>query len=233
MQFRVGQFEVVLAELHLVLVVYLAVCQSRRPNEIENAIALLDEHGDPFEPVRQLQADRVQFQPPHLLKVRILGDLHAVEPHLPPEPGRPEGGRFPVVLDETHVVLDQIDPNELEAVEVDILRVVGRRLDEHLVLVVVLQAVGVVAVPPVGRSSRRLDVRGLPRLGAETAQRGGRIERARAGLDIVRLHHGAAVVGPVARQRQDDILKGEWFAHAFGSSLRAHSAARPRATSTP
>ena len=95
----------------------------------------------------------------------------------------------------------EVDPERLERAEVEVEHVVGRRLEDHLVLEVVLEAERVLAVAAVGRADHRLDVGRLPRLRAEAAQERRRIQRARAELGVVRLHDHAAVVGPVALER--------------------------------
>jgi hypothetical protein len=89
----------------------------------------------------------------------------------------------------------QVDPERLERAEVLVEHVLGRRLEDHLVLEVVLEAVRVLAVAPVRRAGSRLDV-GARHSGCwvEDAQERGRIGRARASSRVVRLHdHGAAL----------------------------------------
>ena len=59
----------------------------------------------------------------HLLEVGELGDLQAVEPDLPAEAPRADGGLLPVVLDEADVVGCEVDAQRLQAAEVLLLRV--------------------------------------------------------------------------------------------------------------
>src|SRR5690606_35615687 len=86
--------------------------------------------------------------------------------------------------------------------------VVGRGLHRHLVLVVALQAVGVVAVAAVGRAPAGLHVGGVPRFRPERAQEGRRVEGAGADLQVERLDQHAATVGPVRVQALDQLLEG-------------------------
>src|SRR5690606_13278704 len=79
----------------------------------------------------------------------------------------------------------------------------------YLVLVVVLQPVGVLAIAAVLRSARGLDVGGAPRFGPDRAQEGGRVEGAGADLHVVRLEQRAALAVPVLLESQDDSLEGE------------------------
>lgn len=74
-------------------------------------------------------------------------------------------GDFPVVLDEANVVLERVRPERAQRLEVLRLDVNGRRLEDHLVLVKLLQAIGVVSVATVGGASRGLDERNIPRSG--------------------------------------------------------------------
>jgi hypothetical protein len=89
-----------------------------------------------------------------------------------------------------------IDADQLEALEVELLQVGRARLEDHLVLVIVLQPVGVLAVAAVGRPAARLDEGGVPRLGAERAQRGRGVEGARAHAHVV----GCRIRQPCALQ---------------------------------
>ena len=70
-----------------------------------------------------------------------------------------------------------------------------------------LQPVGVLAIAPVLGPARRLHIGGLPRLGAERAQRRRRVERAGADLHVVGLQDDAALLRPETLQRQDQTLE--------------------------
>ena len=118
-----------------------------------------------------------------------------------------ERRRLPVVLDETDVVIERIDPKMGQRPQVDLLRVQGRRLEDDLKLVVVLEAVRVLAVPAVRGAARRLDVRDPPGLRPQDAEEGGGVERSRADLDIVRLLDETSFPGPERLQGDDNILK--------------------------
>ena len=104
-----------------------------------------------------------------------------------------------------------------QRLEIEVLEVRRRRLQDHLVLVVVLQPVGVLAVAAVLGAARGLDVGGAPGLGAERAQRRGRVEGAGAHLHVVGLQDDAALLGPVALERQDQVLEGQRLRFRLGS----------------
>ena len=142
-----------------------------------------------------------------------------------PRPQAPSGRALPVVLDEADVVQLRVDADGVERAEVEVLEVGRRRLEDDLELVVVLPAVRVLAVAAVGRAARRLDVGGVPRLGAERAQRRRRVEGAGADLHVVGLQDHAALLGPVGLQRRMMSWKlrgrssGDAGAVGFGSRL--------------
>ena len=102
----------------------------------------------------------------------------------------------------------QVDAQRHQRLQVDVLDVRRRRLDDHLVLVVVAQTVGVLAVAAVGGPHGRLHVGGPPRPRVQTAQEGGRVEGAGADLGVVRLDDHAALGLPVRLQAVDDRLVG-------------------------
>ena len=136
--------------------------------------------------------------------------------HSQPSPQAPSVGDLPVVLDEADVVQRRIDADGVERLQIEVLQVRRVRLQDHLELVVVLQAVGVLAVAAVLRPARGLHIGGVPRLRPERAQRGRRMEGAGADLHVVGLQDHAAVVGPVALQRQDQPLERPLRAHMGG-----------------
>ena len=147
-------------------------------------------------------------------------DLEAVEPHLPAEAPGAERRRLPVVLDEAHVVLERLGAERAQRLEVEVLDVERARLEDHLELVELLQAVRVLAVAAVRGPARRLDERDVPRLGTERAQERRRVERAGADLRVVRLHDQAAALGPEPLQREDDVLEGHLlFLPSFGGRV--------------
>jgi len=106
-------------------------------------------------------------------------------------------------------VHQRVDAERLQRLEVQLDDVVRVRLHHHLVLVVVLQAVRVVAVAAVGGAAAGLHVGGVPGLGPERAQEGGRVEGAGADLGVERLQQHAALRRPVAVQGLDQVLEGK------------------------
>ncbi len=138
-------------------------------------------------------------------------DLHAVAPDFPAQAPGADGGVLPVVLDEADVVGAQVQADGLQRTQVEVLHVRRVRLQDHLVLVIVLQAVGVLAVAAVARTARGLDVGRVPRLGTQRAQDGGRVQGPRPHLDVVRLQDHAALGAPIVVERQDEILERPRF----------------------
>src|SRR3546814_7830905 len=79
---------------------------------------------------------------------------------------------------------------------------VGRAgLQDYLILVIMLETVGVLAIATVGGAAARLDVGGLPGIGAERAQGGGGMEGAGAHLDVVGLQDEAAPIAPIIERK--------------------------------
>ena len=218
---RVGVFEVVARIFLLGLQEDVAVGHLLRPLaavevEVVDVLDTLHVHREPLQPVGELARDRPAFEAGDLLKIRELRHLHAVAPALPAEPPGAERRALPVVLDETQIVDRRIDPDRVKRVQVQLLQVRWRRLQDHLELIVVLQPVRVLAVAAVLRAPRGLHVSGVPRFRPERAQGGGRVKRARAHLHVVGLQHHAAVVRPIALQGQDQPLERVPGAHVSG-----------------
>src|SRR5262249_42317453 len=111
--------------------------------------------------------------------------------------------------DEADIVLVRIDAERAQRVYIELLDVVRRGFQDHLVLIVVLQPIGVVAVATVLRTARRLDVGRLPRFGADRTQERRGVERARAHLHVVRLQQHAALLAPVSLELEDQFLERE------------------------
>ena len=106
-------------------------------------------------------------------------------------------------------MLGGVEPDGGERIQVELLRVLGARLDEHLELIVMLQTVRVLAVAAVGRTATGLRIAGAPRLLAEAAQQRRGMEGPRADLGIVGLHDRAAVTRPVGLELEDHVLEGQ------------------------
>ena len=85
-----------------------------------------------------------------------------------------------------------------------------------------LQAVGVVAVAAVFGAAAGLHIGNVPRLGAERAQAGGGVGRTRAYFHVEGLDNGAALVGPVLLQFEDDLLEGEHDGSMVGNLKTRH-----------
>jgi hypothetical protein len=100
-----------------------------------------------------------------------------------------------------------IDAEFPQRADVEIEDVIGIRLHHHLVLVVMLQAVGILAVATVGGPARRLHVGGGPWFGTQRPQEGSRVEGAGADFGVERLQQYATLLAPVAIEGLDHLLE--------------------------
>jgi hypothetical protein len=200
--------EGVLRLLDLLLHPHLAVLHAAAPLEVEDVVHALQEHRDALEAVGDLAGDRLEIHAAHLLEIGELRDLHAVEQHLPADAPGAERRRLPVVLFEADVVLPRVDAARLEAVEIRLLHFVGRRLENHLELVVLEQPVRVLAEAPVVGPARRLHVATLHGLGPSTRKSVSGCEVPAPTSDVERLLQQAALRGPERRQLENEVLKG-------------------------
>ena len=66
----------------------------------------------------------------------------------------------------------RIDPEALEALQIQLLNIIRGGLHDDLKLMVLIQTIRIVTVAPVRRTARRLDIGDVPRLGAQDAQEG-------------------------------------------------------------
>src|SRR5262249_23726071 len=98
---------------------------------------------------------------------------------------------------------------------------------DHLILIELLEAHGILAGAAVLGAARRLDVGAVPGLGSERAQEGRGIERAGADLARIGLRDDAAALGPVALEPEDEILERRHAgAHRGASNERSNSSER-------
>src|SRR4051794_37823864 len=149
-QTDVRRLEVVLRKLVLVLLPHGAVAETGAPFDVVDRRLAREEHRQALDAIRDLGGDRREVDAAGLLEVCELRDLHAVEEDLPPHAPRAEGGRLPVVLLEANVVAGQVESECAQRVEIQLLHVERRRLEDDLKLVVLAEAERIVAVAPVG-----------------------------------------------------------------------------------
>lgn len=210
----IAVFEVVGGLLDFVLVVHVAVgdgvaVERFCPNEVVDVFYTLQVHRQAFDAVGDFAEYGRAVDAADLLEIGKLGYFHAVEPDFPAQTPRAEGGVFPVVFDKADVVDFGIDAQFAQRVEIKVLDIGGGGLEGDLELVIVLQAVGVVAVAAVFGAAAGLDVGGKPRLGPERAQAGGGMGCAGTDFHVEGLDDGAAFVCPECLQFEDDLLEGK------------------------
>ena len=108
--FDVGDLKVVSAELALVLQEHVAVGHGRAvgqiaPHQVVDRVDALGVHGDTLQAIGDLDGHGVDLDAAHLLEVRKLRDLHAIEPDLPAKTPGAERRALPVVLDKADVMV--------------------------------------------------------------------------------------------------------------------------------
>ena len=204
--------EAVLALLPLVLPEHVPVREARSvgigaEHQVIDVVDALEVHRDALEAVGQLGGDGPALEPAGLLEIRELRHLHPVAPHFPAEAPGAQRRRLPVVLDEAQVVVGGGDADGPQRPEVLLLHVLGARLEDHLVLVVLVESIRILAEASVGGPPGGLDVGDVPGLGAEHTQERSGIHRARAHFQVVSLHQRAAALGPVRLQREEEPLE--------------------------
>ena len=101
----------------------------------------------------------------------------------------------------------EIDAAGFEALQIQLLHVVWRGLQNHLKLLMLEQPVGILAESSVRRSTRRLHVGHVPVRRTEHAQKGLGMHCAGAHFNIERLLEQAAPGGPEFRELEDELLK--------------------------
>jgi hypothetical protein len=97
----------------------------------------------------------------------------------------------------------EVEPDCLKALEIESLNVARRWLKDYLKLMVLEEAVRILAVPAVGGPTRRLDVNDAVRLRTQNSKESLRVHRASAYFHIVRLLDNAASITPILLQLED------------------------------
>ena len=186
---------------------HIAVGHPVGPLEVVDVIDLLQIHRDAFSPVCDFAGNRIERNAADFLKIRKLGDLHAVETHFPPQTPGTERRRLPIVLHKPDVVFLRIDAQLLEAFQIEALNIVGRRFQHDLVLVVVLHAVGIFPVPAISWTAAGLRIRSTPGFRPEGTEERSGMECARAHFQIIGLVDDTPAVGPKTMQGENEVLE--------------------------
>ena len=95
----------------------------------------------------------------------------------------------------------RVDTDLAKRGEVEILQIRRIGLQDHLILIVVLQAIGVVAIASIAGAPARLHIGRTPGFATQCSQNGGGMQRPGPDLDVVRLENGATLRAPKGVQR--------------------------------
>ena len=106
-------------------------------------------------------------------------------------------------------MLAELDADGFKAAQVHVLDVGRRRLENHLILKMFVQAIGVFAVTAIRRAARGLHIRDAIRCWAENAQERFRVHGARANFGVVGLLEDATLVSPEVHEFENETLKGK------------------------
>src|SRR5262249_10872146 len=205
----VGFIERILRLFDLVLEEHVAIRHALDVAKVKNRFHVLQVHRQPLETISNLARDGMAIEAPDLLEVGELGDLHPIQPHFPTEPPSSERGVLPIVLDESDVVLLEVETEGGERSEIQLKNVRRRGLEHHLKLMMLMEPVWIFAVATILRPARRLHVGCPPRFGAERAQEGRGVRGACPDFNIVGLQQGATLLAPVILERGNHLLKGQ------------------------
>jgi hypothetical protein len=104
-------------------------------------------------------------------------------------------------------VLFEGNTQEFKAIKVDVLYIVGGGLNDYLILIISLKAIGVLGVATVLWSAGRLDIGDAPGIISEGAEESGGMHSSRSNLNIVRLEDEATLINPKLVQFAEKGLK--------------------------
>src|SRR6266403_1138624 len=204
---RIAAIKTVFGKLLLLHQADVAVSFVRGPAQGVDALHTLEERANAFEAVGEFDGDGVEVDAAALLEVGELGDLETVEQNLPADAPCAERRGFPVVLFKTNVVLLEVDADGAEALEVDILHIDRRGLQDHLKLGMLVKTIGVLPVAAVGGPTTGLDISHAIGVRAEHTQESFRVHRACADFHVVGLLKYATLLHPKLRELQNQILE--------------------------
>ena len=136
-----------------------------------------------------------------------------------PRPQAPSAGDSQLSSTKRTSCLVEVQADGFQAAQVEFLRVARIGLEDDLVLVVHLHAVGVLAIAAIIGAERGLHIGHVPRLRAQHAQHRGRVHGAGADLLAVGLPERAAVGRPIFVKSADDFLHGWDIVHGFLSVM--------------
>ncbi len=179
------------------------------PDQVVDVLDALQVHGQALNTVGDFAEHGLAVQAADLLEVSELRYFHAVQPDFPAQAPGAERRVFPVVFNETHVILFQVQTEGGQRAKVKVENIFRRRFQHHLILIVMLHAVRVLAIAAILGAARWLHISGTPGFRADGAQKGSSMRSAGADFHIVRLKQGAALFVPILLQGQDDLLKCE------------------------
>src|SRR5712664_3691500 len=184
---RIAAIKAVLGELLFLHQANVAVSLVRGPAEVVDALHALKKRANAFEAVGEFDGDGVEVDAAALLEVGELGDLETVQQDLPADAPRAERRRFPVVLFETNIVLLEVDADGAQALEVDVLHIDRRWLEDHLKLGMLVEAIRIFSVTAVGGPTTGLNISDAISMRAEHAQKSLRVHGACADFHVVAL----------------------------------------------
>jgi hypothetical protein len=101
----------------------------------------------------------------------------------------------------------KVQANRFQAIQVKALNIGRGRLEYHLELVVLEETVWILAVPPVGGPTRRLDVSDAIRVRPEHTEKRFGVHRPCPNLNVVGLLDYAPSIAPIFLQLKDEVLK--------------------------
>jgi len=105
-------------------------------------------------------------------------------------------------------MLLRVKPQLGQTLQVQRLNIVGRRFQDDLILIVVLHAIWIFAIPSVRRTPARLRIGGPPGLRTKGPEKRARVKSSCAHLQIIGLINDAALLSPIVMQCEDEILEG-------------------------
>ena len=164
---------------------HIAIIDAVQPIDFPSRLFPLQRQHDALNTVSDLNADGVEVHAARLLEIGELRDLLPIQPDFPAQTPGAKRRRLPIIFDEADIMLALVDAQCLQRSQIQLLRIARIRLQDHLILVILLHAIGILSEASVIGAHRRFDISDAPGFRTEHAQGGRRIARPGADLHII------------------------------------------------
>lgn len=166
-------------------------------------------NGKKIKKIGKLKGKRRKLNEEEMMEIGEMRELNEVEKELKEKKKGEKSRDLKVVLKKEKVMKSRVEEDGIEGKKIKIMKVWRRRIDEKMIMIIMMEKVRILEIEEIFRKERRMKIGRIKGIWKKRKKSSRRMESKGEKLNVVRLKNGEKVLRKVIMESKDKKMKGK------------------------